>query len=508
MPFHTILFDRPDQRAAEREEPPIFADLNLDQVLAAMTRGREEYDLKPFFYAPLHDVAAVQYRHDVLRDLEQKDVLEAVERFAQQMRRMRDHLAQAEKLRYRLQKERWFLDAVAVYCDAVRALADRLAHLDVRSRGFQAFRDYLADYTASAGFTSLTAETRQRRADLDSVTYSVNIKGARVTVSAYEGEPDYGAEVAETFAKFKQGDVKDHHTKLPDFPDMNSVEERVLGLVARLFPDVFQALDAYCAQHRDYLDDTIGTFDREVQFYVAYLEYSKRFKSAGLPFCYPEVSSRSKEVCARGAFDLALANRLVAEGGTVVGNDFFLQDPERIIVVTGPNQGGKTTFARMFGVLHYLASLGYPVPATEARLFLPDRIFTHFEREEDLLTLRGKLEDELYRIHEILEQATSDSILIMNESFSSTTLRDSLRLGAAVLQQIMALDLVCVYVTFVDELASLSEKTVSMVSTIEPDNPAVRTFKIVRRPADGLAYAAVIADRYGLTYEALRKRVA
>ncbi len=505
--FHSILFGEREVELPP-EEPACFADLNLDQVVEAVVAGRDEYELRPFFHAPLRDPQAVEYRHAVFRELEKPEVRAAVETFAEAMRLVRRYLTLFDTQHYRYERERWFLDAAIVYRDAVAALLRALGQCELDSAGMRGWRDHLAAYASGERFTALAADCGHVLAGLDRVRYTLRIKGSRVTVSTFDDEVDYGVEVEEAFARFRRSEAESHLATIPDSGSMDHVEARIAQLVARIFPRELGALDELCARHRGFLAPEIARFDREVQFYLAWLEHCERLGAAGLRFCYPAVSAGGEAVAVEDGFDVALATKLHARGDPVVPNGFVLRGPERILVVTGPNQGGKTTFARMVAQLHYLGGLGVPVPARRARLLLPDRVFTHFEREEDIRTLRGKLDDELVRIREILEQASGDSLVVLNETFASTTLADARFLGTEILRRLTELGCVAVWVTFVDELASLNEATVSMVATVAPDDPAKRTFRLVRQPADGRAYAWSLADSYGLSYERLRERVA
>jgi len=512
----SLLAERASQLPASGDspDPAVLTDLNLDQVVAAVAGEREERDLiSRLLEQPVRDIGTIQYRHEVFSDLDDPGLFQAVAQFTRKLGQARSHLDQLSDMSSARQRQGWFLDAAAIYCDAVAALAAELGVRQPASRGLTAFREHLTSYVSSPGFTQLAADAAARKSDLAGITYQIRIKGLRVEVSRYDGEPDYSAEIEKTFERFRQGAVKDYRAQFRTWPGMNHVGAQIAELVARLYRDEFTALERFCGEHAQFIDPVIREIDRELQFYLAYLDYITPLRAAGLEFCYPELTAGSKEIFARDTFDLALAARLTPGGGKpgqgkhVVTNEFHLTGRERVIVVSGPNQGGKTTFARTFGQLHHLTCTGCPVPGSAARLYLYDQLFTHFEREEDLDDLTGKLEDDLLRIQKALMSATADSIVVMNEIFTSTTVADARFLGEKVMAKVIDLDLLCVYVTFIDELASLGPTVVSMASTIVPDNPAERTYKVVRKPADGLAYALAIARKHGVTYDQLTDRL-
>jgi len=487
--------------------PGFFADVNLDQIIDAVTQGRETYDLKPDFRTPLRSLEEIRYRHETMRDLEDPGLFQGIKAFSGQLGRVRGHLRQLDQFHESLQKDRWFLEAVKLYADAAAELRVVLADARLGSMALTRFRTYLDGYLDSGAFQAMRSEVEAISDQLGQVRYTLLIDAACVTVQRSDQEQDFGQRVLDIFAKFKQGEVKTYLVDFHKQVQLNGVESRILDRVALLYPETFTALADFRAQHADFIDPSIHKFERDIQFFLAYLEFLAPMKQAGLPFCLPTLSNRDRSVHCLDGFDLALARKLVAQGSPIVCNDFHLDPEERVLVVTGPNQGGKTTFARSVAQWHYLASLGCPVPGREARLFLVDRIFTHFEKEEVTTNLRGKLQDELIRIQEILHQATGDSLIVINEMFASTVWQDATMMALTVLDRILDLGAICVWVTFLEELAGQGGRTVSLVSVIEPGDQVARTFKIRRQPADGFAYAQAIAEKHGLTYGQLKERI-
>ena len=153
--FQSILHFPGSAQYETQHQPDFFPDLNLDQIIEAITASKEEYNLKPFFWAPLRDPELVRYRQEIMRDLEDKTLMACIKAFAGKMSTVRRYLALAEKLDFDYHKKGWMLEAALVYGDAVTALAHDLADASLKSRGLLAFRTWIQHYAQSQAFQSL-----------------------------------------------------------------------------------------------------------------------------------------------------------------------------------------------------------------------------------------------------------------------------------------------------------------------------------------------------------------
>lgn len=510
QPFESVLERSAAVRGGEATSADALRDLALGHVLERLTHGPDDEDLAARFRTPLSDVAAVRYRQDVFRALDHHEVGSVILGLVDALRRSSDAGRGAAGSHDALQRLRLHLNAVLRYVDAVAAAAAELPAaldaVDARSDALRGFGEHLTTLHTNEGFRRLEDRATALDAEWRAATFDVLLDGSRVTVGPFDGESDLGAEIADVFDRFRQGATRDYRAKLP-VTGFDHVQGWTLENVARLRPAHFERLERFAVETASFADPVVLRFAHEIRFYTAYLEHIDPVRRAGLPFCYPTVSDSSHELRAVSTFDLALA-RTLPPGTPVVTNDLELTGSERILVISGPNQGGKSTIARAFGQLLHLAAIGCPVPGRMVHVPLVDQVLTQFEREEALDNPEGRLGTEIHRIHELLEQATARSAIVLNEIFTSTTRADAEALSREVFGRITELDALAVCVTFLDELSRLNSKTVSMVSEIDPADPALRTFRVVRRAADGRAYAMALAAKHGLRRDDILARFA
>ncbi len=486
----------------------VVRDLALDQI-AARLRERAGDEIAAVFLHPLHDAGAVRYRQAVFLALEDRSVRALLGDLAGAVGAALETARRAAASPHPIRGARLHLSAVRRYTTAVRDFVDRALQVEAALGASVALADLLAhvrDVVAAAAFLHLEHESGRLEAEWESLRYITWLRGSRVTLARFDDEPDLSAEIDAAFDRFKQGDDAADRSVRRE-PRFDIVQAAILDGVGQLFPELFTDLGTFQAATVAFADPAVLRFARELRFFLAYLDIVQPVRDAGLPVCIPALSE-SAAFTAEGVFDLAMALRLVAAGSPVVGNDIALIGTERILVVTGPNQGGKSTTARAIGQLHHLAAVGCPVPGRAVRLTLPDVVLTQFDREEQLESLESRLETEVRRMRDLLDVATGRSVIVLNEVFASTALEDARRLTREVIRRIGELDALCVCVTFADDVAGASAKTVSLVGVIDPDDPAARTFRLERRAPDGMAYALALAAKHGLTFDAIVARVA
>ena len=171
------------------------------------------------------------------------------------------------------------------------------------------------------------------------------------------------------------------------------------------------------AQASEYLDGFLKLLCNELAFFVGNINLSEKISETGMPFCIPDIENRqSKRRMWNDMYDLSLA---LIKNAKVCGNDFDSKDKD-IFIITGANQGGKTTFLRSLGQTQLMTQCGMIVPAKALIFPIRSNIFSHFRKEEDASMQSGKFDEELGRMDEIADHLTKDSVILFNESFAAT----------------------------------------------------------------------------------------
>ncbi len=524
----------PEEKAEEDEiRPAFYVDLNLTQITDRISREWGE-DISYFYrYMPANK-AWMEYRREVYGDIIQPGCYESLCAFLEGMKAREDARTKKEAVRMELQKAFWLLREAACYCDAFHMLLESLDKIELHSEGMLAFTAFLREYLASERFVEMGEAVARMREQEDHIHLVLTYENDRITVAEGEAQDSYIQFLEEWFPNWKK---KDMESPFGIQLNLTEVEIEILKVYQKRNPVFIREVEQFYSQYKDYAREELIRFSTEICFYLSFYCFERKMGEEGFIFGRPQVGNHKGEsvlgegqrdfgpgetdeiLYAEGVYDLALAC-VVGKEREIVPNDAELGKGENFFVLTGPNQGGKTTYARSLGQLVYFAKMGLDVPAKSALMPYFSDIVTHFSVEESVETGRGKLKEELTRLAPLMDSVAAanaergrnvgkegcvPAFVVINELFTTAANYDACIMGKRVLEFFLGQCCMGIYVTHLKELAKAHPEIVSLRAMV--DKEGGRTFEIARGEAADSASAADQVRKYGLTYEALKERL-
>jgi DNA mismatch repair ATPase MutS len=233
------------------------------------------------------------------------------------------------------------------------------------------------------------------------------------------------------------------------------------------------------AQSADHIDSFFNMLRLELAFYIGCMNLSEGLAQLGEPIAFPEPAP--VEECQHsftGLYDAALA---LTMNSKVVGNDVNA-DGKDLVIITGANQGGKSTFLRSIGLAQLMMQCGMFVPAESFSANVCSGLFTHYKREEDTTMTSGKFDEELSRMSEIIDNVTANSMVLFNESFAATNEREGSEIARQIVSALLEKQVKVFYVTHLYQLArGFYEKEMDCAIFLRADRQedGRRTYKLI-----------------------------
>ncbi len=309
---------------------------------------------------------------------------------------------------------------------------------------------------------------------------------------------------------------------VPLFRDLSVMLEKVTQPIARALK-----------QYTGLSSRVLAELHPALVFYTSAVDLVEHLKACNLPVCQPEIApAEARLTQMEDCYNLNLALHLAPLGAPrdlsteIVLNDANLGPRGRVAILTGPNQGGQTTYIHALGLAQILAQSGMFAPARKARLSPAEGIYTHYPLEERLELGTGRFGDEARRLAAIFDRLTRHSLVLLNESLFSTNPGESLYLAQDVVRVLLQVGCRAVFITHLHELAASietinaqtpgDEAAISLVASPadgetsegeRTEGSGGNSFRIEAGPPMGRSYAERIARQHGVSYDQLAARL-
>ncbi len=419
---------------------------------------------------------------------------------------------------------------IELYVSSVKVLHDCLTEVkdELKSPAFLALAELVTTLAESTYYRELNeklSELTRRVREIKSVTVGVNLDAQLRPSSA--GVLSINAET------FKSGDALDKILRL-DFKNDNYTcianlvpfgkkqsenQKMALSLAFNsAINDVYRSslrswkkiVQTYVLENTEFLLNLMPEFE----FLVKGTNMLRALQKKGCVLSLPEIRPiEERAFSAIGLYNPCVALKIEDE---IVANDLVFDENATIYVLSGPNRGGKSVITCAIGLAQVMMQLGMYVPAEHAVISPVDGIYTHFPTGADDTIDKGRLGEECARLSEILDCVTANSLVLLDESLSSTGSFEASYIAAEVLGGLAHVGCRCLFSTHLHELAaeidninarSKASGGVAIDTLVAGmKGEGKRSFKITRAKPDGKSYARDIAQSYGLTYETILKR--
>ena len=423
-------------RETDEHRRNLTVDLELEQIISAMSGGDPENGniCRSVLLTPLTDPAAIRYRQAVLSDClripEMVNRLDAVCLEAEEKRRRMWCWLRSRRISASFSSA---LELLEIELSALKKLRDTADEYEagVRSSGFRRLFSMLQTVFSDAFFT-----------DVCRLTGELSPQGGTL-ISARFGDALQG--VSYVLRK------KDHRPWLfaPSFTLPEQDDAGAEDLLVRRERAIADSAD-FLIQSAENLSGFLAGLREELVFYLGAVRLFDRLCQINVPVCMPEIEPADSDI--RSWKNLCDGSLALLENKTVIGND-RKESACRLWMITGANQGGKTTFLRSMGQAQLMAQCGMFVCAEEMKLPVRRGVFTHFPREEDGAMKQGRLDEELSRFSRMADQLCGRAVVLLNESCASADERAGSELLTEITRAFLDREIEVFSVTHLDRYA-------------------------------------------------------